>query len=294
MLNFPRTFPSMSSARLRPRLACEIMPEGVLAGRVDDLPNASPVVSLVPLPAGSVTPSLATPNLHNAAAVSAAVRQALDEVAARDKQVTVVIPDSAVRVLLLDFDTFPAKQSDALPLIRFRLRKLLPFEVDEAAVSYQVMSRKPDAARVLVVTIPNDVLAEYEVAVRVAGYEPAAVLPSTLCSLATLTSEEPALVVNCNGLSVTTAITKQNELLLHRTLDLPGTADQIKAELQRTVSVALAYFEDTLKTRAHTVLYAGTGGALEFGGMLGEEGVHVRDLMEMSGMVAGVTGALAG
>ncbi len=148
------------------------------------------------------------------------MRQALDEISVKESQITVVIPDAAVRVLLLDFDLLPSKAAEALPIIRFRLRKLVPFEVEDAAVSYQIMPGKPGLVRVIVAVSPAAVLAEYESAVREAGYEPGVVLPSTLAALAAVSSEEPSLVINRNGSSVTTAITRQNELLLHRTLEL--------------------------------------------------------------------------
>ncbi len=79
-----------------------------------------------------LAPGLAAPNLLNRPVVVAAMRKALDDLAARDRQITVVVPDAAVRVLLLDFDTLPSKTADILPVIRFRLRKLVPFEVEEA------------------------------------------------------------------------------------------------------------------------------------------------------------------
>ncbi len=95
-----------------------------------------------PLPAGVVKPGLAEANLTDQAVVVAALRKALDDVSASEKQLTLVVPDAAVRVLLLDFDTLPAKVQEALPIVRFRLRKLMPFEVDDAAVSYQVMAEE--------------------------------------------------------------------------------------------------------------------------------------------------------
>ena len=74
------------------------------------------------------------------AALVAAVRKALEQVSLRGREVTLVVPDAAVRVLLLDFDALPAKPAEALPVVRFRLKKLLPFDADDAAVSYQVMA----------------------------------------------------------------------------------------------------------------------------------------------------------
>ncbi len=144
---------------------------------------------LLPCVQACSPPDCIPPNFTDRAAVAGALRQALDEISVKEREITVVIPDAAVRVLLLDFDLLPAKVAEALPIIRFRLRKLVPFEVEDAAVSYQVMPSKPGQVRVIVAVSPAAVLAEYESAVREAGYEPGVVLPSTLAALAAVSSE---------------------------------------------------------------------------------------------------------
>ena len=301
-----RIFPSEAAA-LRPRLACEITSAGVVAGR----PGAAEqeiVSGYAPLRPGVLAAGLQTPNFSDRAAVAAALRQALDQISQKEGQVTLVIPDAAVRVLLLDFDVLPSKLSEALPIIRFRLRKLVPFEVEDAAVSYQAMPGKPDSVRVIVAVSPAAVVAEYESAVREAGYEPGVVLPSTLAALAAVSSEEPALVINRNGSSVTTAITRQNELLLHRTLELtekewsPEENTLHSAEeLQQSVTVAVAYFEDTLNAPPRQLLCCGLGGPEELIRLLGDDRIPIRDLVPTpykskampGGILAGVVGALA-
>jgi type IV pilus assembly protein PilM len=50
----------------------------------------------------------------------------LEAVCLRSREVTLIVPDAAVRVLLLEFDELPAKPAEALPIVRFRLKKLLP------------------------------------------------------------------------------------------------------------------------------------------------------------------------
>ena len=125
----------------------------------------------------------------------------------RLRDVTVVVPDSAVRVLFVDFDQLPSKAAEALPVVRFRLKKLLPFDADDAMVSYQVMSNEKDAVKLLAVAMPKAVLDEYEAVVLAAGYLPGAVLPSTLAALAGLEEvEAPVLMVNAGLGAVTTAI----------------------------------------------------------------------------------------
>jgi type IV pilus assembly protein PilM len=232
----------------RPRLACEVHAEGVVAARAEDAFAVLSAVSRVPLADGIAVPGLravedpestSAPsgvggNAAGRAAIVSALRKALEAVALRSREVTLIVPDAAVRVLLLDFDELPAKHAEALSVVRFRLKKLLPFDADDAAVSYQVMSSAKGAVNVLAVAMPRELLADYESVVREAGFEPGAILPSTLAALAGLPEgDAPLLVVNAGREGVTTAIVKAGVLLLHRTVDLGADlrADQ-KADRQ--------------------------------------------------------------
>ncbi|MDP9050845.1 MAG: hypothetical protein M3O31_09020 [Acidobacteriota bacterium] len=325
----------------RPRLACEVRAEGVVAARAEDASAVLSAVSRVALADGVVVPHLrtgeagvtvASPVGNSAASgfvgsvaagaagratLVAAVRSALEAVSLKTRDVTLVVPDSAVRVLLLDFDELPAKAAEALPVVRFRLKKLLPFDADEAAVSYQVMATTRGVVQVIAVAMPLQVLNDYESMVREAGFEPGAILPSTLAALAGLDEDEiPRLVVNVGREGVTTAIVKGGLLLLHRTVDLgrdmaaevraaapagepviaaensisaiaarlaaagayapvagaqipviaaetvyEGSVTAPASEVAQAVSVAAAYFEDTLEAAPAVVLAAGSLGA---------------------------------
>jgi type IV pilus assembly protein PilM len=206
----------------RPRVACEIMAQAVVAARSNAADAPLAAVARVALADGAVVPGLKPSNIVDRVAVVAAIRRVLDELGEKTQgrgSVSLVIPDSAVRVLLLDFESLPGKLAEALPLVRFRLKKLLPFEADDAMVTFQTMSTSKNLVRVLAVAIPRDVLSEYETVVREAGFEPGAVLPSTLASLAAVESEEATLLVNANPLGVTTAIVRAGILMLHRSVD---------------------------------------------------------------------------
>jgi type IV pilus assembly protein PilM len=220
----------------RPRVACEILPLGVVAARSADAAAAVSAVAKVALAEGAIAPGLKPGNVVDRLAVVAAVRRAMEDIGekpnSRDSNMTVVIPDSAVRVLLLEFDSLPSKLSEALPLVRFRLKKLLPFDSDDAMVTFQVMSSSKSMVRVLAVAIPRDVLSEYETVVREAGFEPGAVIPSTLAALAGLEDGEPSLVVNVNPLGVTAAIVRGGILLLHRSVDLQQHEMFVNAQIE--------------------------------------------------------------
>jgi type IV pilus assembly protein PilM len=358
---------------IRPRVACEIMPQGVVAARSADAATPLAAVAKVALAEGAVVPGLKPGNIVDRVAVTAAIRAALEQIGeradARNANLTLVIPDSAVRVLLLDFEALPSRESEALPLVKFRLKKLLPFDADEAMVTYQTMSTSKGVVRVLAVAIPRDVLSEYETAVREAGFEPGCVLPSTLACLAAVDEAEPALLVNANSLGVTAAIVRGGVLLLHRSVDLQehsvttatpvagvsslplvdaqetagewaaqeplpehgrnpyadeatdeaavqdvdsitgmkvpdvylagqgnvGASDlqpvPLSAEIAQAVSVAAAYFEDTLAVAPTEVLSAGSLGAeklariLRTSGVGEEDGLRVRELVATDGLM---------
>ena len=339
----------------RPRLACEVRAEGIVAARAEDAEAILSAVARVPLEDGVVIPHLhgaeagaeagasARPGtMVGRAALVAAVRKALESVSLKTREVTLVVPDSAVRVLLLDFDALPAKEAEALPVVRFRLKKLLPFDADNAAVSYQVMTSSRAGLQVLAVAMPAELQAEYESVVREAGFEPGAVLPSTLAALAGLSDGDiPMLVVNAGRDGVTTAIVKAGVLLLHRTVDLAmGAVDsaeewarvqpvdtsisaiaarmanpEAKApirepeailaasanEVAQAVSVASAYFEDTLETTPSVVLAAGTLGAVALTTVIDQAGagigpVAVQEMVDrqMLGAGAGSAGMTGG
>lgn len=287
----------------RPPAAVEIAPEGVLAAA---LPAKSEelVSAFVPLRSGAVVPGISDPNLKEPDSVAAAIRSALGYVSPRTRAVTVIVPDTAVRVFVLDFDAFPARTAEAVPVLRFRLRKMVPFDVEHAGLSYQVLTDSKTEYRVLVAILPNSILEEYESAVRAAGYEPGVVMPSTLAALAAHESTGPVLAACMSRAAITTAITSGNDLLLYRTLDLPDDPAERLVEVQRSVAVAAAYYEDKVSYLPTELYFSGNGRAAEFEHWFGPSDLRIVDLAprattgvttpmgELS--TAGITGALAG
>jgi len=290
----------------RPPAAVEFAIEGLLAGSIA---HGAPSYSFAALGKGVLTPSPTEANFVQPQAVAEALKQVLEPLGLHKRSLTVLLPDTLVRVLLLDFDELPAKASDALSILRFRMRKILPFDVEQAGVSYQILTQAKTQTRVLVTVVPATVLAEYEELVRVAGYEPGAMLPATLAALSLAPAEGPALVASLNALELTTAITRGDDLLLYRALNLPVEENQRKAEVEREIAVAAAYYEDKMGARPETLYYAGrsrgAGSAAErFGEWLGSCELTLSDLMErpetgaltpMGGLnPAAVAGALKG
>ncbi len=287
----------------RPPAAIELSSDGVLGAALDGS-HGEPVYSFAPLRAGALIPGIAEPNIRSTDAVTDAVRSALNSLPLRSRAVTVVLPDSAARIYMLDFDSLPGKSAEALPVLRLRLRKMVPFDVEHAGISYQVLSQNETAVKVLTAILPGSVLAEYEGAVRAAGYDTGAVLPSSLAALEVIDSMEAVLMANLSPLALTTSITNGSDLLLHRTLDLPEDPSQRLAEIRRGIAVAAAYYEDTLRAPAREIHYAGCYSSQGFANWISGMGLSVVDLVPRPDTgtitslghvsIAGAAGALAG
>lgn len=249
----------------RPPAAVEVTSEGVIGAALNV--SGTPTYAYQPLPKGALKPGMAEPNLLEPEKVVHAIRGVLDAVQPSKHSVTLVVPDLSARVFMLDFDSLPAKASEATAVLRFRLRKMVPFDVEKARLSYQVLEESRTGLKLLVAVIPGEILAEYESAVRNAGYEPGAVVPAGLAVLSGIEHDSSALVANLGPLSLTTIVANGQDLLLYRTVELPEDEEGSTVrqnEVQRDLAVAAAYYEDRMGKAPTKLHYAGNGGTAKF------------------------------
>ena len=74
---------------------------------------------------------------------------------------------------MLDFDSFPKDPAEQNTLVRFRVKKSVPFDVDSAAVAYHVQPRPGSKTLdVVVVVTALEIIARYEAPFRAAGLQP--------------------------------------------------------------------------------------------------------------------------
>ncbi|HEX8925469.1 MAG TPA: hypothetical protein VF786_06725 [Terriglobales bacterium] len=246
----------------RPLVACEITSHGVAAARVNHRSGAMEAMHVRTLPSGAVVPSLTAANVINPDALREGISSTVTAVAGRPHELTAVLPDMAARVILLDFDTLPSKTSEADAAVRFRLKKALPFDAEDAAISYHVQ-RTPRDVRVIAAVMQASVRDEYERAFNEAGCTPSVILPSTLATLGLVDSGEPALLLKVDTDATTLAIVDSDRLLLLRTLE-GSNPDSVSPErLADDVYPSLVYFQDTFGMSVKRILLAGINNARE-------------------------------
>ena len=279
-------------------LACEITPSRVIAARGSA--HSVDSASARSLPAGAVVPGLTGENVVRPEELRSVVEEVLTTVGGHGKDVTVVLPDSVVRVVLLDFETLPEKQQDAEGVIRFRLKKSLPFDVEKAQLSYDVR-RVSSGVKVVAAVAQPAVVQQYETAFREAGYQPGVVVPSSLAALGAVDADRPTLVLKVDAETTTVTIVDQNQLLLFRTLE--GGVKAVTGErIAEDVYPSLVFLQDNYGLSVERVLIAGVPSAAEIAPVLEQQtGAKVTDLVDSSiapgtgvprGELAGVVGAL--
>jgi type IV pilus assembly protein PilM len=295
----------MPSGNTSLRVACEIGVDRIVAGRAAQSGGSLEVCTSRRLPASTLAPGLLSTNVLNRDALRQAIEGALLTIAGASKDVIAIIPDSAVRVLLLDFDTLPEKPSEAASIVRFRLKKSLPFDVEHAALSYHVGSSNGNV-KVVAAVSPHEIVSEYETAFRDAGYSPGVVMPSILATLGLVQADRPTMVVKVDGLSTTVAIVDRQELVLLRTLDHPNRTGLNPRELTENVYPSITFFEDTYSSKIELLQLTGMAEMDGVSSVLqSETGVRTEDLPTggtseslgesvPDGVLAGVAGALLG
>jgi type IV pilus assembly protein PilM len=290
-----------------PRLACEITLDRVIAARASERHPRLEMFTSRHLPEGAIAPGLNAPNVLNAEVLRTAISGALGAVAGGSRDVTVIVPDAAIRVLLLDFESLPTKPQEIDAVIRFRLKKSLPFEVEQASVSYEIR-RGSNAVHVVAAVSPRTIIEEYESAVRAAGYSPGVVLPSSLAALGTVEGERPTLMLKVDPNNIIIAAAEHQELRLVRTLDNPHGPRVSAAELAEGVLPSIVFFEDTFAAHIEEIYIGGVANLEEVGPLLHEHtGARVQELapeisseQNLSGesipssLMAGIAGALLG
>lgn len=242
------------------------------------------------LPDGALVASPVEDNLLSADAASQIIQRVGVQGGGSKKRrpAAVILPDHAVRVNLLDFDSFPNSPEEQLALVRFRVKKTVPFDIESAAVSYWV---QPGAAgkkkEVVAVTVAFEILARYEALFRSLGFHPGDVTSSSLAALELYREPGVAVIAKLAGKVVTIMAMADGHLKLFRCLQLEEVTDE---ELLGVLHPTFAYIEDEISQPVSKLILCGFGRAPE-GISVPTETLRSR-LGQVDGFNAGLLGYL--
>jgi hypothetical protein len=227
-----------------PAVAVEVRPGAVAAVRLTReggrlALGAAGVVDLAP---GALEVSLTQPNVRDRAAFEGALGAVLERAGAQGGgPVSLVLPDSAVRLALVPSAGMRGRRKDAEDVVRFRLHKALPFDVRAARVAWEPAGGE----QTMVAVALEAVVREYEEVLEALGFHPGLVEVSSL-ALASVTGEPPPdgdrLLVNWDEGYVSFLLLRGTEPLMVRTL---AGESEVRAVARQATST-LQFYRDRL------------------------------------------------
>ena len=261
-----------------PGMAFEVSEAGIAAARI----GGKTELHFQPLRPGVLTVSPLKENVVDEDEFSAAVKVlAAANTGRKGKGAALILPDFSARITVLDFDRFPTDAQEQLALVRFRLKRSVPFDVESAAVSYWV---QPTAKRVDVVVVmaPLEIVSRYEAPFRAAGMQPGLVTTSSIAALELAPEAGLSVIAKLTGRVLTVLVRDKSALKLVRCMELPAPElEDIAAVLAPT----FVYMEDNLGGRAEKLLLCGFGARTEEAQRRYQEelGVEVEPLRSLLG-----------
>jgi type IV pilus assembly protein PilM len=261
---FVRRVAKMLDSMPHPLVACEISPDHVAVAHWRRGTYGLDDCAVATLPPGSIKPSAVESNLTNADAVRAAVDSLFRRLGIRNQSVALLIPDAVIRVFVLHFDVFPRSNVEAIPMLRWRLKKSVPFEAEETLISYMRQAPRGEGVDVVTALARLRIVKEYEALVESAGVHPGVVMSSTLATLPLLDDARPVMLARVSGTTLTTGIAREGVLCGYRCTELPSGLDVLepKTLLDELYPVA-AYYQDAWSEGLQGLRLAGFGNRLE-------------------------------
>jgi len=213
------------------------------------------------LPPGAVTPSLTGTNIQDRAAVTAALTRLFGRLAISPARVALIVPDSAVKLSLVRFEATPGRQDDLAQLVRWQLRKSMPFPVEEATVSFVPGAPVEGGGAEFVVSVARRAaIEEYEAVCAAAGAHAGLVDVATVSLINLCLAGAPApagdwLLVHVRPDSTSIVIMRGAHVVFFR-----NRAEGEPESLADLVQQTAMYYQDRLAgERFSRVVLAGSG-----------------------------------
>jgi len=254
----------------------------------------------IPLAAGTMNESFTIPNIQDRQAFIDAVGKLSGRMGRHGRRVNVALPDYAGRVVMLDFETVPKKADDAANMIKWRLKKLMPFDIGQAVLRYQYLGefREKDGAahRYVTALIKSDIVEQYEMALDEAGLKPGRMDLASFCVwnlyrdyLTRETGGKSFCILNVCCTKITVMVFEGGEIRFFRLKDLGlsgeacATTEAGSLTLIKELRTSLTYYTEHISGNNRVGLVFVTG-------ELGEPDRVVADISSGSGLETRVIG----
>lgn len=220
------------------------------------------------LPAGAIEINPFKPNIHALEPVTQALRSLWSRNRFKSSRICLLLQDRCALPFQITMEHPPTSQEECLDLVKFKLKKSIPFRIEEAHINFWNTSGVPDfrATSLWAIVMHDTVLKQYERLIESSlDVECGLVDLSTLDLLnfaqaqirAGALLEKDLLFVNLNRDYISLAISQKNRLMFYRTRSLErnnGVVQEALTEIHPTQM----YYMDKLggQNLNHCFVYA--------------------------------------
>ncbi len=227
----------------------EFQPEYILGVRISRTFRKVARVAVGDLESGIISPVPGRPNILKPEQVSRTIA-AMSKVLGNNRgPFGLLLPDGAVRASILEFETLPADRKERESLVRWKMKSLLPFPIEEARVTLEASAKESGGVEVFAVAARKSVVAEYESLLDILNGDVRLVLPSSAALLPLLSEDRLGgeLLLHVSSCTLTAIVVSGRQIRMWRNQPMNGKSmEERLALVTEEAARALAASHDNL------------------------------------------------
>ena len=209
-----------------------------------------------PLPEGVLLPSYTKENILDMKRFQDIAALTVEAAGVQRGDISLSIPDQVVRVSMVELKDVAAKRSDILKFIRWKSKRFLPYDPENAKIDYQLFG---NAA--MTVFVKGDVVSNYEEAFCSLSFKPGFVSTPSI-NLFNLFSHRFGDMKDFTFISVledsfAVIIVRNGEVGFYRSTEVGYADERLIQEINSSILFYLSENPDVILKKAY--LFAGTG-----------------------------------
>lgn len=220
------------------------------------------------IPNGLNGSSMFRPHFGPIEETAAQIKAAFERTGTKPGKVSLVLPDNLAKVSIVPLSERPPSRQQLHELLRFKLRRSVPFKMEDAVVSWQQIPSEGPGISVLAAVMLRSVVEHYEAVLEAAGARPGLVDLSTpslfnfcradLQAAAGATGD--AALLNCAQGYFTLVIVRGESVVFYRCKSYsPAVAERAgNGVFDRELGSSISYYREKLQGRGIGTVFVRT------------------------------------
>lgn len=190
------------------------------------------------LPKGVIHPSFNEKNIVEKEILKEIFSKAIHELNISQRDIVLIFPEISQKTFTFSFNSLPASPQEKEQIIRFRIKKKMPFLPDDAKISYDLI-QKDSEIRSVVLLARTYIIKEYEEFFQQFGLKIRNIVPPYvgLMNLLSVESNGSYFLLNIEEDSFSLTVFKDSDLILYRQKNISFEQNKAGSILEKTEDV---------------------------------------------------------